>query len=375
MNVIAHLDEIFLKGGNQRMFVRRMITNLKALFPSVIVSRSESTSLWIENLGEEELDRLANIPGLSKLAPAVACENSMVEIEKLLDKMDFTGAKSFRISATRSLKKYPISSKNIEIQLGAFVARTKKLKVDLENHDVKIHVDIGRDFARVYTNIREAIGGLPTGSLGKVLCLLSGGIDSPVASYEMMKRGAEIELVHFQNQTQVTEEVSEKIFDLAKALASIQPVVKLNIVPFADIQRQIIMKIPAEYRMITSRRLMMKIAENCAKENGVLALATGDSLGQVASQTLENLNCIYSATDMLKLTPLIGRNKAEIMKIARKIGTLAISERPYEDCCSLFVAKHPQTRAKLAYVEEMESGLDLPALDKTKIISYHISIN
>jgi thiamine biosynthesis protein ThiI len=375
MNVIAHLDEIFLKGNNQAMFVRHIIGNLEALFSGVRVSRSESTSLWIENLRDEDLERLTKVPGLSKLAPAILCCCGVDEIKTSIDKTNLSGFKKFRISATRSNKEYPLSSIEIERQLGAYVNETKKIAVDLSDYDLKIHIDIGRDSARVYTNMRDGAGGLPTGSLGKVLCLLSGGIDSPVAAYEMMKRGAEIELIHFQNQTQVTEEVSQKIFDLTKGLAGYQPKIKLNIVPFAEIQRQIIMKVPADHRMIVTRRLMMKISENYADANGILALATGDSLGQVASQTLENLNCVYAATDILKLTPLIGRNKLEIMQLARKIGTLSISERPYEDCCSLFVAKHPQTRAKLEDVEKMEKTMDLSALDKTGIISYYISIN
>jgi len=375
MNVLAHLDEIFLKGNNQLMFIRHIIANLEALFPGASIMRTESASLWIEDLKDEDFERLTRVPGLAKLAPAMSCDTIIDEIQKCIDKLDLTGFKSFRISATRSDKDFPISSMEIERSLGAYVNETKKLAVDLVNFDLKIHIDIGRDSAKVYTNMHDGAGGLPTGSLGKVLCLLSGGIDSPVAAYEMMKRGSEIELIHFQNQTQVTEEVSQKIFDLARTLAGYQPKIKLNIVPFAEIQRQIIMKVPADHRMIITRRLMMKIAETYAKKSAILALATGDSLGQVASQTLENLNCVYAAADILKLTPLIGRNKLEIMQLARKIGTLGISERPYEDCCSLFVAKHPQTRAKLNEVEEMENRLDLPTLDKTEIISYYISIN
>ena len=248
-------------------------------------------------------------------------------------------------------------------------------KVSLNNPDLNIHIAIGKNEACVYGNTADGAGGLPTGSSGKVLVLLSGGIDSPVAAYKMMCRGAEVGLIHFQNQTKVTDEVSEKIFDLAKTLSNYQPKIKLFIVPFADLQRQVIMKAPAKYRMLVTRRIFNKIAANIARQNGYLALATGDSLGQVASQTLENMAVVYAAEDLLKLTPLIGANKKDIISIARRIGTMDISSRPYEDCCSLFVAKHPATKARLADVLACENAMDLSTLDKIPVNSYYISKN
>lgn len=375
MNIIAHLDEIFLKKGNQLMFIRQLIKNIQELFPGTKVTRCESCALWIENLDAEDLDRLTKIPGLSKLAPALQGGNSIIEIKKLIDALPIKDARTFRISSRRLDKKYLLNSVEIEKMLGAYVVETKKLKVDLKNYDVRIHIDVGTGFAKVYTNMLDGAGGLPVGSLGKILCLLSGGIDSPVAAYEMMKRGAEVELIHFQNQTQTTEEVSQKIFDLAKVLARYQQKIKLNVVPFAEWQKMIVMKVSADYRMILSRRLMFRIAENTAKNEGILALATGDSLGQVASQTIENLHCVYFGTESLKLAPLIGQNKADIMHLARRIGTLEVSNRPYEDCCSLFVAKHPETRAQLKTVLDIENNMDLSAIDKTQVISYYISLN
>jgi thiamine biosynthesis protein ThiI len=210
---------------------------------------------------------------------------------------------------------------------------------------------------------------------GKVLCLLSGGIDSPVAAYQMMRRGAEIELIHFQNQTQVTQEVSQKIFDLATVLAQYQGDIRLHIVPFAKWQREIVINSPSDYRMLITRRLMLKIAANFSKKTKNLALVTGDSLGQVASQTLENIAAVYEVSDMLKLSPLIGANKSEIIRLARQIGTLEISNRPYEDCCSLFVSKHPQTRARLKKILALENNLNLSDLDKTEINSFYINFH
>lgn len=377
MNIIIHFDEIYLKGNNQALFCRQLIKNLQALFKGARAKRVEG-GLWLEGLEQEDLPRLALIPGIAAFAPAKVSGNKLAEIKTALGEMEFSlEVKKFRVSANRSYKAHPVSSREIEIAIGDYLRTSRGWQVDLKNFDEEVHVDIGRVEAVIYGKLREGAGGLPTGTTGGVLCLLSGGIDSPVAAYYMMKRGAEIKLIHFQNETKVTEEVGEKIFDLAKTLAGYQPVVKLLMVPFAELQRQVVMKISAKYRMIITRRLMFKIAEKVARQEKCLGLATGDSLGQVASQTLENMSAIYEATDMLKLNPLVGLNKKEIMKAARNLATLSISERPYEDCCSLFVAKHPETRAKISDILRLEQGLDLStsALDKLKIISYNISMS
>jgi thiamine biosynthesis protein ThiI len=304
------------------------------------------------------------------------CKRDLPEIKKcLLNQKVSPGQKTFRVSAARSDKQYEMTSDELNRELGKFLIDERGLAVDLKNPDINFHVDIGRTRAVVYGNIHEGACGLPVGTAGRVLCLVSGGIDSPVAAYQMMKRGAEVVLAHFQNQTKVTDEVSEKIIDLAKKLAQFQPNARLLIVPFADLQRQIIMKVPADLRMIVSRRLMFKISEKIARDEKCQALVTGDSLGQVASQTLENLTAVYGATDFLKLSPLIGSNKVEITKIAERIGTLPISIRPYEDCCSLFVARHPKTKARAAEVAKCENSLDLSALDKITPISYNIGMS
>lgn len=353
------------------MFIRRLANNLGELFPEAAIHRTEG-GFVIANLADENLERLSKIPGIAKLAPCQIVKNSMEEIKKCLEKMEFPKSiRQFRITASRSYKQYPINSDDINRELGGVVIDKygpdatvgTGWKVNLKNPELNICVDVSKTNAVIYFNPQEGAGGLPTGSSGKVMCLLSGGIDSPVAAYQMMKRGAEIVLIHFQNQTRVTDEVSLKITDLAKTLAQYQPSIKLFIAPFAEDQRQVVMKIPADYRMIITRRLMFRIAEKIAKKENCQALITGDSLGQVASQTLENLTAVYDATNILKFAPLIGMNKSEIMKLARKIGTLEISERPYEDCCSLFVAKHPQTKSKLKDVQELENKLDLSGLD------------
>lgn len=375
MNLIVHFDEIFLKGKNQDYFVKKLADNIRRLFKGTSVKRSEG-GLIIQNLFEREIKRLSLIPGIAKFAQFVECNPSLEAIKKSVLKLKLNSkADSFRISTNRSNKSFPLTSDEINRELGALIVKKYNLKVDLENFGTNIHVDVGGKKAYIYADPEDGAGGLPVGTAGKVLCLISGGIDSPVAAYQMMKRGAEIALIHFQNETRVTDDVSRKIIDLAETLSAYQNRVKLTIFPFGEIQRQIIVKVPSDYRMIISRRIMFRLAQDIAKKEKCLALATGDCLGQVASQTLENMHTIYCGTEILKLAPLLTANKSEIMKLARKIGTLGISNRPYEDCCSLFVAKHPKTRSKISDVEKIEKELDFSVLDKLEPISYHIGMN
>lgn len=374
MNVIIHFDEICLKGKNQAMFVRKLANNIGRLFKDAAVKRVEG-GLLVSGLREEDYPRLVLTPGIAKLAPVIECGRDLSAIKKAVSGLVFPQEfKTFRITASRSDKKYKPSSAELNKELGKFFEEKFKMKVDLKNFDLNLRVDIGKMRALLYWQTSEGIGGLPVGVTGKVMVLVSGGIDSPVAAYQMMKRGAEVELIHFQNQTAVSAEVSQKITELAEKLACFQEKISLQIFPFASCQKEVIMKIPAEWRMLVSRRLMYKLAEQAAKKSGALALVTGDSLGQVASQTLENMSVVYQASEMLKIAPLISFNKNEIMKLARQIGTLDISNRPYEDCCSLFVAKHPKTKARLAEVQKMEKNLDFSTLDKIQPISYYISM-
>jgi tRNA uracil 4-sulfurtransferase len=408
MNAIIHVDEIFLKGSNQPVFYRRLKSNLEKLLPGVRVARVEG-GMWLENVQSTQLQQLSLIPGFANYAEAIKAKSTIEDIKKGVDdivqllsrascgdegsslvipnlignpdnrRLDsrFSGndKPTFRISVERSFKNFPLSSGEIAKQIGEYARVKYNLRVSLNNPDLNIHISVGKTEACIYSNTQNCVGGLPTGTAGKVLAMLSGGIDSPVAAYKIMCRGGEADLIHFQNQTQVTEAVSEKIFDLAKVLSKYQPEIKLFIVPFADIQKQIIIKVPARYRMIVTRRIFNKIADIIARQNNYLALVSGDSLGQVASQTLENMAVIANASDLLKLAPLIGTNKKDIIDLARKIGTMDISSRPYEDCCSLFLAKHPETWAKLNDVLEYEKNLDFSALDKLPINSYHISHN
>ena len=376
MNAIIHIDEIFLKGLNQPLFYRQLKKNLESLLTGTKAGRIEG-GMWLENVQPVQLERLSLMPGIANYAEAIKAKSTIEDIKKGVDSIiprpsgELQSDKpTFRISAERSFKQFPMSSLQIDRAVGEYVVNKMGWKVSLNNPDLNIHISVGKTETCIYGNTKNCAGGLPTGSSGKVLALLSGGIDSPVAAYKIMCRGGEVSLVHFQNQTQVTAEVSEKIFDLAKTLSGYQPEIKLFMVPFADIQKQIIMNVPAPCRMIVTRRIFNKIADKIARKNNYLALVSGDSLGQVASQTLENMSVIASASDLLKLSPLIGTNKKDIIDLARKIGTMDISARPYEDCCSLFVAKHPATKARLKDVLKYEKLIDNSVIDKAEIISY-----
>lgn len=374
MELIIHPDELFLKGANQRYFFTTLLKNLKLLFPNTQNRRVEG-GIWMAGIEKSQLKKLEQIPGIANFAIAKTCKLDLEEIKKTIDQLIDNKSKKFRITAKRTNKKFALRSKEISIELGDYVRKKHNLKVDLKNFDLNIHVKILQDKALVFANTVEGVGGLPTGVSGKVLCLLSGGIDSPVAAFKTMVRGAEIGLVHFHNNTASSDEVGEKIHDIAKKLSRFQPKIKLFMVPFNEIQRQIVMYVPAEYRMIINRYVFFTLAQQIAEKNNYKALATGDSLGQVASQTIENLGAVYRSTNMLKISPLIGLNKREITDIATDIDTLSISQRPYEDCCSLFVAKHPVTKSKVEDVLRLAKEIDLSTLDKKEIKSYYISTN
>ncbi|MEM0351287.1 MAG: tRNA uracil 4-sulfurtransferase ThiI, partial [Archaeoglobaceae archaeon] len=279
---------------------------------------------------------------------------------------------TFKVSASRRNKNFPLNSIEINKVVGAYLVEKTGKKVDLENPDVTVWIEVGNE-ALVYAKRYEGVGGLPVGSAGKVVSLVSGGIDSPVASFLAMKRGCEVVVAHFFNRTLHSENVRKKIYMIAEKLAEFQGSLKLYMVPFEEVQMEIIRIVPAKLRMVVYRRSMMRMANEIAERENAKAIVTGDNISQVASQTLENLNTIYSASKLLVLSPLLGFDKEEIIAIAKKIGTYDISILPYEDCCSLMVAKHPETRAKKEVVEEFEEFEDLEknAVEKAEILEFH----
>lgn len=362
-SIVLHFDEIILKGDNRKMFEDEMIKNIKNCCNLYV---TKASGKFIVDLGKKDkvddlVEKLRFLPGISNLAPAIVCIPDLEEIKKNALKIaQHYKPETFKIETSRSDKKFPLKSPEICKVVGGYVLENFKgdLKVDVHDPALEIKVEIGKDKSAVLGLKTKGVGGLPVGTTGTVVALLSGGIDSPVAAFSMMKRGAKVVFVHFHNQTIDKTGVEQKIKDLVKELSKVQGESVLYIVPFADLQKEVIANVPADYRMIVYRRIMFQIAEIIAEKERAGALVTGDSLGQVASQTMENLRAIYHVTEMLKFGPLIGMNKQEIVDLAQEIGTYEISIQPHDDCCSFMIADHPKTKAKLREVVDLEKGIN-----------------
>jgi len=283
---------------------------------------------------------------------------------------------SFRITTKRGDKSFKYSSQETDKIIGSHVWQKieeagRKPKVDLENFDINIVIEISSQGTFFYFKKIKGLSGFPPGTSGKVVSLISGGFDSPVATWKIMRRGAEVIFVHFHSYPSTSLASKENVREIIKILTQYQFYSKAYFVPFLDIQKSIMLNCEQSFGVILYRRFMMRIAEKIAKNENAKALITGDSLGQVASQTLENIAVVSSAIDLPILRPLIGENKEDIIKLSQEIGTFDISSRPVEDCCSLFVPKHPKTKARVEDVMEMEKKLDIDelirsALDKTE---------
>lgn len=360
---LIHYGEIGLKGKNRDYFERALVRNIeRALGDPGYQVRRRFSRIVIEEGGAEIGGALKFIPGIKYFAKA---EKVDLDIEALkaaaleLAETEGAEARSFKIAARRADKSFPLDSIAINRAVGAHIVQKTGKAVSLKEPELTIYIEIYQDEAYVYRQKIPGFGGLPVGTAGRVIALLSGGIDSPVAASLMMKRSCEVVFLHFFNETIHSPGVRRKITLLGEALTKIQPEIRLYMVPFGELQREIIRFIPSRYRMLVYRRLMMRIADEIAVAEGARALVTGDSLAQVASQTLENLNVIYSASRRPVLAPLIGFDKEETIQLANRIGTYEISIMPYEDCCSFMVAKHPETRGRLKLIEELEENLKL----------------
>ena len=359
--VIIHYGEIALKGGNRSFFENKLIASIKlALADLGDIWLKQVAGRIIVKIGEDyDLElikaKLQKVFGIEYFTFAWNSSQDLKQLEKdLLSLIKSKKFKTFRITSRRTNKNFPLDSQKLSGELGAMVVKKMKKKVDLEDFDLNCYVDIVENFAFLYFEKIECRGGLPVGVSDKLLCLISGGIDSPIAANLMQKRGAPIVYIHFDSYPSTPKENQEKVKELIKVLNDYQFESKLYIVPFLEIQKEILQKAPEDYRVIFYRRMMLRIAKKIAFKENVLALVTGESLGQVASQTVENIRAISEAIDLPILRPLIGFNKEEIIEIAEKIGTYKFSIQPFGDCCSLYVPKHPVTRADLNLILDTE---------------------
>ena len=372
--LIVRCGEVALKGMNkpyfERMLADRIRANLKG-YKGVDVRRHEGLifiradkSLDIDGIIKET----AKVFGVASISKAVESElelNAIGEaaVSYMMDLIEKRGVKSFKVEAKRADKNFPVKSPEIGRIIGAKVLiGCKVLKVDVHQPDVYLHVDVRHDRTYIYEGKVAGFGGLPLGTNGKGMVLLSGGIDSPVAAWLMAKRGMLIEAVHFHSYPYTSPRAQEKVEDLARILASYCGRFKMHAVNLLPIQEKIVENCPEEETTILVRRFMMKIAEKIAAENGCMMLITGENLGQVASQTAESLVVTDASVSMPVMRPLIAMDKVDIMEKAKEIGTYETSIQPYEDCCTVFLPKHPATKPRLERILASESRLDCETL-------------
>lgn len=368
MFVVVHYEEIGTKGKNRSMFEKKLIDNIRSFLSKDIyktIKRSYGRIIIeLNKLKEEEIKKkLEKVAGIANFSFASRAELDIDDIKsKLLEIAEKNKNKTFRISAKRSLKNFPYNSQKLNEILGEYLIKNLEMKVSLGKPEIAFFVEITEKGVFIYTEKIKGLGGLPVGVTGKLVSLISGGLDSPVAAWKMFGRGSSIVFAHFHNETLNKKGVEDKILKLIEKLSLYQFKTKVYLIPFGKLQNELIKFIPSKYRMIVYRRVMFRIAEKVLEKENALGFVTGDSLAQVASQTLENLNVIYNATNYPILAPLIGCNKKEIIKLSEEIETFDISILPYQDCCSFLVAEHPETRAKLEDVEKMENSLKIDKL-------------
>ena len=367
--VIVHYHEISLKRGNRPLFLRRLQQNLVRALEDLGAPRVTQLTgrIVLEPPPgadpEVVVERLRHVFGVANLALAERTGTSLEELKRGVDRVTQGRTfASFRITARRAFKTLPHTSVELNRELGAHVLGRHATRVDLEQSELNIHVEVLPGQAFVYGDRRPGPGGLPVGVSGTVAALLSGGIDSPVAAWRLMKRGCRVVFVHFHSVPYLPDDSIRKARDLAERLTRWQYYSRLSLVPFGEIQRSVVLAVPGPARVVIYRRLMMRIAEALGRRAGAAALVTGDSLGQVASQTLQNLACIEGAAGLPVLRPLIGMDKLEITAQAQVLGTFETSIEPDADCCTLFVPKHPGTRVSREEAAVMEARLDVAAL-------------
>jgi thiamine biosynthesis protein ThiI len=368
-SIVVHYQEIALKGKNRPWFLSRLVRNLRGAVADLDVRAVRSLMGRIEvELGpgatrEEVGDRIRRTFGVANFSYAARTRLDLdVLTDEILRELRDRTCQSFRVSVRRADKRFPMTSPEVEREVGGRIKSARGWKVDLENAELVVHIELLADEAFYFFGKERGPGGLPTGTAGRVACLLSGGIDSPVAAHRMMRRGCSVTFVHFHSYPILSRASQDKARQLVTLLTQWQQRSRLYLVPFGDIQQQVVLAVPAPMRVVVYRRLMMRIAERIARARGAQALVTGEVVGQVASQTLENLAVIGNVAALPIFQPLIGMDKEEITAEATKLGSYPISIIPDQDCCTLFTPRHPQTRARLAQVESAEAVLPIQEL-------------
>ncbi|MGG3845518.1 tRNA uracil 4-sulfurtransferase ThiI [Aeribacillus sp. FSL K6-2833] len=370
-HILVRYGEMSLKGKNRKHFINHLKNNIKLALSSF--SSLEYTAnrdrLFIKlngEDGEKVAEKLQTVFGIQSFSLAIRTKS---DIEAIKDtalqavKQLYKNGDTFKVSAKRADKSFPLTSDQLNYEIGRHILiHTDGLKVDVHHPDINVRVEVRPHATYIMCKDFKGAGGLPVGSSGKAMLMLSGGIDSPVAGYLSMKRGLEIEAIHFFSPPYTNERAKQKVMDLVEKLTEFGGKIVLHIVPFTEIQVTIQQKILENYTMTSTRRMMLKIADEIRKKRGALAIVTGESLGQVASQTLESMYAINEVTTTPILRPLISMDKNEIIEIAEKIDTFEISNRPYEDCCTIFTPASPKTKPKREKILKLESYVDFQPL-------------
>ncbi len=377
--LLLKFGELFLKGKNRHEFLKLLMKNILNKLNGYQLKLEETQGRLIisdydELLEDEIIENVQKVFGLIAVMPALEFETSLESIESRVKALELDSFKTFKVETKRADKKFPMSSMEVSAHIGGVILdEFDWLSVDLYNPDVVVNIEIrvnGKTY--LYNKLLPCAGGLPLGSAGKGLLLLSGGIDSPVAGYMMSKRGLEIEAVHFHSYPYTSVQAKEKVFQLAKEISEYCGKIKLHVVSFTEIQEQIHRNCDPEYMITIMRRIMMRIAQRLCKDNGLGAIITGESLGQVASQTMQSMNVTNAVVDIPVFRPVLAFDKEEIMDIAKKIKTYETSILPYEDCCTVFLPKNPVIKPTVTRAEYNEKFLDVDALVEQAIANEEI---
>lgn len=362
--VLIRYGELTTKGKNRKQFTNRLLNNIKLACSSFskLEYRVTYDRLYIQLNGENVEDVcavLSKVFGISSFSITKKVESSLEAIVATSYQMSLefpTG--TFKMQARRSNKQFPSTSDDINRACASYILKNTEHKVDVHHPDFKIIVEVHEDYTYITSKIYPGLGGYPVGINGKAMLLLSGGIDSPVAGYMMMKRGVQVEAIHFASPPYTSANALNKVVELARLISGFQGQMKLHVVPFTDLQLKIYENCPESYAITIIRRMMMRITERFAQQRNCLCIASGESLGQVASQTLESMSVINEVIKMPLLRPVVTFDKNEIIDVAKQIGTYETSILPFEDCCTIFNPKNPTTKPHLHKVLAMESKFD-----------------
>ncbi len=369
--ILIRYGEITTKGKNLLKFINALKENIQHRLKNYSNITIEKTRdrIFINLNGEDHIgimDELESVFGISSYSLALKTETELDAIKKgalFAFREASEGIKTFKVNVRRSYKQFPLETQQLNNEIGGFILRnSENISVDVKNPDIEVRVEVREDGTHISSYTRKGAGGMPVGSSGKALLLLSGGIDSPVAGYLMMKRGVAIDAIHFHSPPYTNERAKQKVIDLAETLSTYCRKVNIHMVPFTEIQTTIQKGVPSDYSMTVMRRMMLRIAERIAEKNDIIALATGESLGQVASQTLMSMNTINEVTNIPVIRPVVTMDKLEITEIAKRINTYDISIRPYEDCCTIFTSASPATRPRRDKANRFEGFHDFSQL-------------